>query len=202
MYKAVFLDLGRVLVHFDFKRGYEELERLCPYAAADIPRRIGATDLVNRFESGQIEPRDFVRELSGILDFDAGYDEFCRIWNTIFTEPLLPESMLQGLATRYKLILLSNTNAIHFGMLRETYRPLLRHFHHLVLSHEVGAMKPKPEIYRAALDCAGCAPEECFYTDDVPEFTLAARAHGIDAVLFQGRERLERDMEERGIEWR
>ncbi len=35
--------------------------------------------------------------------------------------------MLEGIARDYRLVLLSNTNAIHFEMLRENY-PLLRHF--------------------------------------------------------------------------
>ena len=45
---------------------------------------------------------------------------------------------------------------------------MLRHFHELVLSYEVKAMKPQPEIYHEAPSrSAGCRPEECFYTDDI-----------------------------------
>jgi len=36
--------------------------------------------------------------------------------------------MLEGLAARYRLVLLSNTNAIHFEAIRENYH-FLRHFH-------------------------------------------------------------------------
>ena len=46
-HKAVIFDLGKVLVHFDFKRGFRALEGLCPYTAAEIPQRIGATGLVS-----------------------------------------------------------------------------------------------------------------------------------------------------------
>src|SRR5437660_5724252 len=44
MHKAIIFDLGKVLVHFDFKRGYQALEGLCAYPAAEIPKRIGTTD--------------------------------------------------------------------------------------------------------------------------------------------------------------
>src|SRR5579872_7066073 len=98
MYKAVIFDLGKVLIHFDFKRGYQALEGLCPYPAAEIPKRIGTTDLVQRFETGLVEPGDFVRQLSAILDLKLDYDHFCRIWSCIFTDPLVPESMLEALA--------------------------------------------------------------------------------------------------------
>ena len=63
--------------------------------------------------------------------------------------------MLEGLRRRYHLVLVSNTNALHFEMIRETYAHLLRHFDDLVLSYEVRAMKPQPEIFQAALELGG-----------------------------------------------
>ena len=200
MYKAIIFDLGKVLVHFDFKRGYRELEGLCPYPAAEIPARLGATGLVERFETGLIEPRDFVAQISHHLDLRVDYEKFCSIWSCIFCQTLVPESMLQGLAQRYRLLLLSNTNAIHFEMIRQNY-PMIRHFHELILSYEVKAMKPSPAIYEAAVARAGCRPEECFFTDDIGAYVEGARRAGIDAVQFRGAEELQAEMKSRGIEW-
>jgi putative hydrolase of the HAD superfamily len=200
MYKAVIFDLGKVLVHFDFRRGYEALERLCPYRAAEIPARLAPTGLVERLETGLVEPREFVAEVERVLDLRIGYDEFRRIWFSIFSHALVPESMLVGLKARYRLLLLSNTNALHFEMLRENY-PLLRHFDHLILSYEVKAMKPQPEIFQAAVARAGCLPEECFYTDDIAEYVEAARHLGIDAVRFESAAQLQAEMRARGIRW-
>lgn len=201
MHKAIIFDLGRVLVHFDFKRGYQALEGLCPYPAAEIPKRIGATGLVQRFETGLMEPAEFFTEFSRVLELNLEYSRFCEIWSCIFTETLVSEAMLEGLAKRYRLVLLSNTNAIHFEMVREAYRPLLRHFHELVLSYEAKAMKPDPRIYQEAVERAGCRPEECFYTDDIEAYVEGARQFGIDAVLFQGESRLVEELRARGIEW-
>jgi putative hydrolase of the HAD superfamily len=130
----------------------------------------------------------------------VGYEQFCEIWSSIFTETLVPEAMLEGLAARYRLLLLSNTNAIHFEMIRQTH-PMLRHFHALVLSYEVKAMKPQPEIFQAAIAKAGCRPEECFYTDDIAAFVAAERNLGIDAVQFESVAQLEREFAARGIRW-
>jgi len=201
MHKAIFFDLGRVLVHFDFRRGYDALEGLCPHSADEIPKRLASTGLVERFETGLIEPRDFVSQMCGILDLNADYDKFREIWSSIFTHELLPESMLESLRRNYKLVLVSNTNALHFEMLSESFKHLLRHFDHLVLSHEVRAMKPRPEIFQAALAHAGCLPEECFYTDDIEAYVAAARSLGIDGVLFESRAQLEGEMRRRGITW-
>jgi glucose-1-phosphatase len=201
MHKAILFDLGRVLVHFDFQRGYRALEGLCPYSAAEIPKRLAPTGLVERFETGLIEPREFVDQMSKILDLNVEYDRFSEIWSCIFTHELLPESMLEGLARRYRLVLLSNTNALHFEMIRVAYAHLLRHFHDLVLSYEVRAMKPRPEIFQAAVDRAQCRPEECFYTDDIAAYIAGARQLGIDAVQFESREQIQQEMRARGIIW-
>ncbi len=189
-----------MLVQFDFRRGYRELEGRCPYKAAGIPARIAPTGLVERLECGSIEPEDFYRGLCRTLELELSYAEFQRIWNGIFTETILPEAMIAGLAANYRLVLLSNTNRIHFDMLRQTY-PFLRYFHQLVLSFEVGAMKPDPRIYQAALQAAGCLPGECFYTDDIKAYTDAARQLGIDAVQFESAGQLSRELSARGIRW-
>jgi putative hydrolase of the HAD superfamily len=201
MYKAILFDLGRVLIHFDFRRGYRALEGLCPYTAEEIPRRLAGTGLVERFETGLMEPREFVHQMRRILDLQVDYEQFREIWSSIFSDILIPESMLEGLGRRYRLVLVSNTNALHFEMLRETYRDLLRHFDDLVLSHEVRAMKPQAEFFQAAVEHAGCRPEECFYTDDIAAYVAAARGMGIDGVVFESRNQLEGEMRGRGIEW-
>lgn len=201
MHKAILFDLGRVLIDFDFRRGYQALAGLCPYAAEEIPRRLAGTGLVERFETGLVEPRDFVDQMCRILELKVDYEQFRGIWSSIFTDILIPESMLEGLGRRYRLVLVSNTNALHVEMIRETYGHLLRHFDGLVLSYEVRAMKPMPEIFQAAVDCAGCRPEECFYTDDIAAYIDAARRMGIDAVAFESRMQLEGAMRGRGIVW-
>jgi FMN phosphatase YigB (HAD superfamily) len=168
--------------------------------AAEIPARIRPTGLVQRFESGQIAPRDFVRELSAALNLHCTYEEFCEIWSCIFLpETLITEELLSGIARRYRMVLLSNTNPIHFEMIRAAY-PLLRHFHAFVLSHEAGAMKPSPIIYKKAVEAAGCLPEECFFTDDIPEYVEGACRYGIDAVQFHSQAQIEAELRRR-ISW-
>lgn len=201
MIKALIFDLGKTIVPFDFKRGYAAMEQRCPYPAAEIPKRIGATDLVIRFESGKVEPEAFVEELCQILDLQMSYEEFRGIWFSIFLpETLIEESWLAALGQRYPLVLLSNTNAIHFEMLEANY-PILQLFQRRVLSHEVGAMKPSPIIYEAAIAKAGCRPGECFFTDDVAAYVEGACRCGMDAVQFHNQQILKRDLRARGVEW-
>jgi glucose-1-phosphatase len=199
MIKAVIFDLGGVIVPFDFKRAYARMEGLCPYPAAEIPRRLRSSDLVARFETGRVGAEEFVREISGILEMRTDYDEFCGIFNCIFMkETLVPESLLERIRERYRLLLLSNTNPIHFLMIDKTY-PIMRHFEDRVLSYQIGAQKPSPRIYQEAITRAGCRPEECFFTDDIAAYVEAARREGIDAVQFQSAAQIERELRNRGI---
>ena len=56
MHKAVIFDLGRVLVNLDYAHVHRALEKLCPYEAPEISRRLAASGLPERFETGLIEP--------------------------------------------------------------------------------------------------------------------------------------------------
>jgi putative hydrolase of the HAD superfamily len=123
------------------------------------------------------------------------------LWGRIFLpETLIPESLFESLRQRHRLLLLSNTNAMHFRMAQERY-PLLRHFDGYVLSYEVGSLKPSPEIYREAIARAGCRPQECFFTDDIPANVEAARKEGMQAVQFQSFDQLQADLRARGVLW-
>src|ERR1035438_3678454 len=104
MHKGILFVLGRVLIDFDFRRGYRALEGLCPYAAEEIPRRLAGTGLVERFETGLIEPREFVAEMCRILELRVDYDQFSTIWSSIFTDILIPGEMLERLARHYRLV--------------------------------------------------------------------------------------------------
>ena len=196
--KAIIFDLGNVIIPFDFKRAYARLEPLCKYPTDEIRSRLRTTGVVQRFETGQMDARCFVQEFSAALDISITYDEFCELWSCIFLpEPLMPEWLLESLARRYPLLLLSNTNPIHISMVRSNY-PLLRHFRDAVLSHEVCAAKPSPQIYREAVRRAGCEAGECFFTDDIQLYVDAARELGMQAVQFQSAAQIESELRARG----
>jgi FMN phosphatase YigB (HAD superfamily) len=199
--KAVIFDLGQVTIAFDLRRGYQALQPYCLCPPEEISKLIRAAGIVEPFESGQISPGDFVRRFCDVLGLDLDYDRFCQLWSSIFLPGSpLPEPLLEGLHRRYRLLALSNTNAIHFEAVLRDY-PILRHFDGFVLSYEVGVSKPDPRIYEAAIERAGCRAEECFFTDDVAAYVEGARNAGMNAAQFQSVEQLERDLAAHGIEW-
>lgn len=200
MTKTVIFDLGKVLVPFDFTRGYDQISALSGLSHDEIRERLRSAGVVVALESGQIEPEAFVSEVGRLLGVQIGYERFCEIWSSIFLpETLIPEAMVETIRRQRRTLLLSNTNAIHFDMLRRQYR-ILDHFDGFVLSHEVRALKPDPRIYRRAIEMAGCEPEECFFTDDISDYVEGARKAGIDAVQFQHASQIASELRRRGIE--
>jgi len=196
--KAIIFDLGNVIIPFDFQRAYARLEPLCGFPMQEIRSRLRATGVVQRFETGQVDEHAFVAEFSRALELHLSHAEFCDLWSSIFLPgTLIPESLIASLAQHHRMLLLSNTNSIHFEMVRANY-PLLGHFHHAVLSHQVGAAKPSAKIYQEAIRLAGCDAQECFFTDDIQPYVDAARALGIQAVRFESAAQIESELRARG----
>lgn len=199
MLKTIIFDLGRVIVPFDFERGYGAMAALTGHDAAEVRARLAATGAVAPYETGLMDSEEFVRVVNEALGAGFGVGEFQAIWSSIFLpETLLPESLFLELKQRYRLVLLSNTNDLHFRFIRERY-PLLRHLDEFVLSYEAKALKPDPRIYAAAVRAARCEPGECFFTDDVADYVAGARAAGLHAVQFRGYEALRESLREHGV---
>ena len=98
----------------------------------------------------------------------------------------------------YRLLLLSNTTISHFEFIQQHWN-MLSLFDDYILSYEVNAMKPEAAIYQAALSKIECAPEEAFFTDDIPENIEQARKHGLKAEVFTNVEKLKIDFTKYGI---
>jgi putative hydrolase of the HAD superfamily len=121
------------------------------------------------------------------------------LWSSIFTEPTLVDAeVLIKLKQRYRLVLFSNTNDLHFRFIRRNY-PILELFDAFVLSYEVQSMKPEAPIYLAAVEAARCEAGECFFTDDIAANIEAARAVGFHAEVFVDEPTLLGHLRERGV---
>ena len=199
--RAVLFDLGNVIIPLDFRRCHEALAKLCPHPPEKVPKILGRSGLPQRFEQGEISAQEFVAETCRLLDMSIEYADFWNLWTRIFLpDTLIPETLIEGLRRHHRVLLLSNTNSIHFEMARERY-PLLRHFDDYVLSYEVGVMKPAPRIYQEAVVRAECAAGECLFVDDLEVNVEAARREGMDAVRFESCSQLEAELRARQVTW-
>ena len=160
-------DIGRVLLDFDFE---SSLARLLPPDCPDPHERMARMlERKDDFEAGAIPVDEYIDWALRVIGSDATPDEFRHVWQRIFTpnEPMWER--VRGLSARgHRLILFSNTNGIHCPWVFDEY-PAFSLFDGAVLSFEVGAIKPHPQIYQHALETHGLVPRETLYIDDLPQ---------------------------------
>jgi 2-haloalkanoic acid dehalogenase type II len=85
--------------------------------------------------------------------------------------------VLKALGEKYRLVSLTNGNAD----VEQT--PLRGHFHRSFKAEDVGAAKPEPALFRAALEWAGVEPAAALHVGDEPNLDVdAARRLGMYAV--------------------
>ncbi len=75
----------------------------------------------------------------------------------------------------------------------------MAHFEDIVVSGEIRALKPKPEIYRRLLDDNGLTAGDCLFIDDVQENVDGAKAVGMHAVRFTDAAALRSELGEHGL---
>ena len=194
MIEVVYFDLGKVIVDFDHSRAAQELLKVTPLSLKEAMAVLSDGELVSEYETGRLSSQEHYRKVCRRLQMEVSIEKFRELWGSMFLpEPLLSESFLQDLKKRYRLMLLSNTNEIHFDFVIQHY-PILRMIEERLLSYQAGCMKPEARIFELAIEKAGVAPENIFFTDDRPENIEAARRAGIQALQFQSESQLKRDM--------
>lgn len=196
--RAVFFDIGNVLLKFDAKDVAREVTRMVGRHPIRVARYLWHSDLGHRVERGEVSPRRLYRVFRSELGYDGNYEAFKKLWCDHFT--LIPETaaLVKRLSRRYKVYLLSNTNHMHYEFIRRNFR-FPRHAHGAVLSYKLGLRKPGRGIYLAALKKARVRPQEAVFIDDLEENVEAARRLGFKALRYTGYEGLKRDLAALGI---
>lgn len=199
MIKTFIFDLGNVIVPFDIEIGIGNVSKICDLGNDEIREKLFGGKFSQDYHSGKISEKEFYKSVKKSLNLRISFEEFVDAWNSIFLpEPILTDELIGRLAQKYRLIILSDTNKLHFEFIKQKFS-VLRHFDDFVLSHEVGAQKPSFQIFEVAIEKARCSPKECFYTDDNKNYVEKARELGINAVQFISAEQLEADLQSRDL---
>jgi 2-haloacid dehalogenase len=93
----------------------------------------------------------------------------------------------------YSLYGLSNWSIETFPLVRDKFL-FFGLLDDIILSGEVGRIKPDPEIYEIALDRIGRPASECLFIDDALANIEQAQKMGFAAILFQSPEQLEAEL--------
>ena len=197
--KTCLFDMGNVLLYFSHDAMCQNAAAVSGASEAKVRDALLSSGLQWQLERGKISEREchdrFQQNLDVIVDFDAfkhAVGDIFELNHSIV--PLLTQ--LKQLSVR--LVLLSNTSITHLEFIQENFS-VLNAFDALTTSYETGVMKPEARIYEDALSKAECEPHECFYTDDIEEYVIAARAFGIHAKVYSETTKTRNDLQSLGI---
>ncbi len=187
--EAVFFDLGRVIVDFDYLPAIVKLFSSC--TPGKVPDEHALSDWLfhplqgtNRaFDTGKLTPEEFYNQLRQHFSYTESYEEFVTLWNGIFTSKPEVEEIIRALAGHTRLFIISNTNPLHFEYIARHY-DILDSFEEVFLSYRIGFCKPEKEIFHAALERTGVNASRSIFIDDMEIHVEAARKLGFQALHF------------------
>jgi HAD superfamily hydrolase (TIGR01509 family) len=107
-------------------------------------------------------------------------------------------AIIEALRGHYRLGLISNSPS---ALIRELLarHHLAPYFDEIVISSEVGHIKPEPEIFTIALDRLGLAAAEAVFIDDNPRHVQGAERAGLIGIHFTSAPQLRQDLAQHGL---
>ena len=97
-----------------------------------------------------------------------------------------------------RLFALTNFSTETFPIARERC-PTLALFEDIVVSGEIGMIKPDPEIFKYTVRHCGLEPQATLFVDDLATNVRAAQDEGWQAVVFRSPELLRSDLQSLGL---
>ena len=188
MIKNVIFDIGNVLVSFDWDVLAKEIGFTDEDLKVLMDKVIG--DRWDEFDRGVMpeeEALKYVQEAIPGLE-----DKFATLWNRIdeaiavypYVEDWMKELKEEGL----HIYLLSNFPRNLFRKEEATKLTFMPYVDGKIISSYVRMIKPDREIYECLLDTFSLKAEECVFLDDRARNVEAAKALGINGIVFENHE--------------
>ena len=179
--KFVYFDIGNVFMTFDkiFSRVEKDLK-------------------INKEKIYDLEDKYDIDANLGKIDIPQVWQKVCKRLNIINGEnyPIIESwvsdyeaikpmhELAKKIAKKYKTGILSNYYRDYFEeATKQGFVPKIK-FNEVIISAEVGCMKPNKEIYKITEDWSGFSGEEILFIDDKKENLFAAAEFGWQTFLM------------------
>jgi putative hydrolase of the HAD superfamily len=137
--------------------------------------------VTEKHDRGEYTEKEFFKAIADVSGEDAEEVEM-----EMETGNELNRALVEYVGTlhgKYKLALLSNAVSEYLRGELAKYE-LEQYFDEIVISSEVGLIKPEPEIFEHIMHRLGVTAQECIFTDDNPTNVGAAEKLGIHGIVF------------------
>jgi putative hydrolase of the HAD superfamily len=193
--KNIIFDFGGVILNIDYQLTVEAFKESGLDNFDLLYSKASQNQVFDKLETGKISPAQFrqeIREISGLLLSDEQID---YAWNKIILDmPRHRIDFLLKLKEKYRILLLSNTNKIHYDLYLKQLQAMGFNsfddiFEKAYFSHEIGLRKPDPAVYRYVMDEKALQAQSTLFIDDSLQNITIADKMGIQCHwLHQGAE--------------
>lgn len=200
--KNIIFDLGGVLMDLDKQACIDAFKKLGYQGIEDLLGSYAQKGTFLELEKGLITPDEFRRrmrkEVGKPLTDPQIDDAFCTFLVDI---PNYKLDMLRRLKSKYRILMLSNTNSIMMevmldGVFRKQGLDVYAYFDKLYLSYQMGEAKPDAKIYEMLIADSGIQPDETFFLDDSAANIAVGGAFGFKTHLTAPHEDFRQLLEE------
>lgn len=174
VYRALIFDLGDVLVR---------RTNQAPTTLAAFADQITHHEAWKRVKRGQCSFIDVIRYLIPNEQHLLAQDLLSYVPVAFELVPECLALIQRCKQAGYGVYLLSNFSREFFEPLAQRFN-LYQLFDGMVISYQVGHLKPEREIYFRLLDSYNLRAEECIFIDDLPENIHAAQLLGIHGIVW------------------
>lgn len=113
-------------------------------------------------------------------------------WTNTWNPSSDMNKLIIKLKKNYQLAILSNSDPVNSSNYFK--KGWYKYFDTIILSHEVGVLKPKKKIYEIAINKIGVKANECLFIDDQEDCLKPAKSIGMSTILFKSVSKLENDL--------
>ena len=193
---TIIFDLGGVLINLDLSQCIQNFKQLGLENFEQYLSNFRQSGFFMQLEKGQISDETFrneVRKLTPNTLSDSQIDEaWCSFLLDIPAEKL---EMLLKLRKKFRVVVLSNTNIIHFPNSEKTIftergKNMSDYFDKCYLSYEMKMAKPDTEIFECLLASEHVAASHCLLLDDGLKNIEQAQKMGFQTYLVKEHEDL------------
>ena len=185
--KAAFFDLGGVIVRTEFQTPRQQLADRLGIDYDDLNKLIFDSETSIRASTGLLSSEE--HWISVIQRLKRPDTERQTIRDEFFAGDIVDRTLVEyirSLRGKYKTGLISNAwGDLRDFIVREKFDDA---FDKMVISAEVGAMKPDPKIFQIALEQFGLKPKEAVFVDDFLINIEGCEKVGIKGIHFKDAE--------------
>jgi putative hydrolase of the HAD superfamily len=185
--RCVVFDFGNVIAFFDHMKACRQLVPLSSSGmdAGAVHAAVFGSTLEADYDSGRLSTAEFLEQLRKVLTLRGSDDDISRAWCDIYSPNESIARLIHALkAQGTRLVLGSNTNALHHEWFQRQFAATLAHFDVQVVSYRVGCRKPDRRFFDACIAASEGAADECVYIDDRQDLVAAGTARGMNGIVY------------------